>query len=267
MRTEEADLVDHDEGTGPVLLAIAGGGGDGARYTAISAALADGYRVVRYDRRGRARSTAGPSPGFDLAQQARDAAAVIRVFGEQAYVFGNSSGANIGLALMSDHPELVTALVAHEPPVTGILPDADAWLSFVDEVHDAYLAGGFQAAMRIFAGSLTGMDESGSRPEDDDSRPADESQAEAMKDLELWMRYEYHPVSRYIPDLALLTGRPVTTAAGRASGNAYYARTARVIAERTGCRYIEFPGHQLAFQSEPDAFAGTLRQALALSAR
>ena len=56
--TEEADLVYDYEGTGPVLLAIAGGGGDGARYAAISAALADGYSVVRYDRRGRARSTA-----------------------------------------------------------------------------------------------------------------------------------------------------------------------------------------------------------------
>ena len=60
--TEEANLVYDYEGTGPVLLAIAGGGGDGARYAAISAALADGYSVVRYDRRGRARSTAGPSP-------------------------------------------------------------------------------------------------------------------------------------------------------------------------------------------------------------
>jgi pimeloyl-ACP methyl ester carboxylesterase len=168
VRTEEADLVYDYEGTGPVLLAIAGGGGG---YAAISGALADGYTVVRDDRRGRARSTAGPTPGFDIAQQARDAAAVIRVFGEQAYVLGNSSGANIGLALMSDHPELVIALVAHEPPATGILPDADAWLSFVDEVRDAYLAGGFQAAMRMFTGSLTGMGQFGSRRQDDDSRP------------------------------------------------------------------------------------------------
>jgi hypothetical protein len=46
VRAEEADLVYDYDGTGPVLLAIAGGGGGGARYAAISAALADEYRVV-----------------------------------------------------------------------------------------------------------------------------------------------------------------------------------------------------------------------------
>ncbi|MDR3427362.1 alpha/beta hydrolase [Silvimonas sp.] len=33
--------------------------------------------------------------------------------GEQAYVFGNSAGANIALKITQDHPQLVRALVDH----------------------------------------------------------------------------------------------------------------------------------------------------------
>jgi hypothetical protein len=39
----------------------------------------------------------------------------------------------------------------------------------------------------------------------------------------------------------------VITAAGWASADAYYARTARVQAELLGCRYVEFPGNHLGF--------------------
>jgi hypothetical protein len=50
--------------------------------------------------------------------------------------------------------------------------------------------------------------------------------------------------------------------AGRASGEAYYARTARLVSDRLGCAYVEFPGHHLAFQSEPEAFAAAIRETL-----
>src|SRR5579859_5584484 len=96
VHTEGANIVYDYEGEGPLLLTIAGGGGDAARYAPISNILADEYTVVNNDRRGNSRSTADVSVALDMAQQARDAAAVIRAMGvEKAYVFGNSGGANI----------------------------------------------------------------------------------------------------------------------------------------------------------------------------
>ena len=54
----------------------------------------------------------------------------------------------------------------------------------------------------------------------------------------------------------------LVTAAGRRSADAYYARTARLIAERLPCRYVEVPGNHLAFLNDTAAFAAALREVL-----
>ena len=56
VHTEGANIVYDYVGSGPLLLFIAGGGGDGSRYAPISNILADEYTVVSYDRRGNSRS-------------------------------------------------------------------------------------------------------------------------------------------------------------------------------------------------------------------
>jgi hypothetical protein len=85
-----------------------------------------------------------------------------------------------------------------------------------------------------------------------------------MRDFDVFMSNEYYPASTYMPDLGLLaaSGRPIVIAAGHDSADAYYARTARVIAERLSCRYVGFPGHHLAFQTDPGPFAAQLRAVL-----
>jgi pimeloyl-ACP methyl ester carboxylesterase len=139
VHTEGANIVYDYEGDGPLLLTIAGGGGDAIRYAPISRMLADAYTVVSYDRRGNSRSTGDVSVALDMAQSAREAAAVIRAMGvEKAYVFGNSGGANIGLKLAEVLPEVITGLVVHEPPVIAILPDAETWRAFVQKVYETY---------------------------------------------------------------------------------------------------------------------------------
>jgi hypothetical protein len=72
------------------------------------------------------------------------------------------------------------------------------------------------------------------------------------------------PISRYRPDLDAIrrNGVPVITAAGWASADAYYARTARVQAELLGCRYVEFPGNHLGFIFDAANFSEALRGAL-----
>src|SRR4051794_31594419 len=98
VHTEGAQIVYDYQGRGPLLLLISGGGGDAARHQRLASLLAEEYTVVSYDRRCNSRSTGDTTQDMDMAQQARDAVAVIHAMGhERAYIFGNSCGASIGL--------------------------------------------------------------------------------------------------------------------------------------------------------------------------
>ncbi len=256
VHTEGANIVYDCAGDGPLLLTIAGGGGDASRYAPLSHMLADAYTVVSYDRRGNSRSTGDASVDMDMAQSARDAVAVIRAMSiEKAYVFGNSGGANIGLKLAEDLPEVITGLVVHEPPVIPILPDAETWQGFVQKVHETYVTQGVQAAMNLFASSLVGFDAPSQRPG---------GGIGAGPNMDFFMAREYVPIGTYVPNLDAISRNQVAivTAAGRRSADAYYARTARLLAQRLGCQYVEFPGNHLAFINDTEAFATALRAVL-----
>ena len=254
--SEDADIAYDYEGDGPLLLTIAGAGGAAMSFAPLAHALADEYTVVRYDRRGNSRSTGDVAAALDMAQQARDAAAVIHAMGaEKAYVFANSGGANISLKLAEDLPEVIAGLVAHEPPATAILPEAATWLAFTQQVYTAYLAQGLRAAMPLFIGSLVGFDP---------PPPGPGAGMAPGPNMDFFMSKEFVPISTYAPDLDAIARNKVNlvTAAGRRSADAYYARTARLIAERLPCRYVEFPGNHLAFMNDTAAFAAALREVL-----
>jgi pimeloyl-ACP methyl ester carboxylesterase len=73
---------------------------------------------------------------YSFVAESRDAVAVLHAAGEEsAIVFGNSSGAVIGLETAKTQPHAVEALIAHEPPVLRILPDADRWLAFIAQIY------------------------------------------------------------------------------------------------------------------------------------
>ena len=74
------------------------------------------HRVIAYDRRGFARSSAAPR-GV-LADQARDAAELLEALGASpATVVGWSAGGVIALDLAASYPERVASLVLAEPAV------------------------------------------------------------------------------------------------------------------------------------------------------
>src|ERR687886_2427380 len=83
--------------------------------------------VVAYDPRGLGRSTrkdgrVDNSPTV----QAEDVHALIEALGAGPVdMFASSGGAVTALALVTAHPDDVTTLVAHEPPLIGMLPDAN----------------------------------------------------------------------------------------------------------------------------------------------
>jgi pimeloyl-ACP methyl ester carboxylesterase len=61
-------------------------------------------------------------------------------------MFASSGGAVTALALVAAHPDDVTTLVAHEPPLIAVLPDAEAAERARAGVRDAYQANGSGAA-------------------------------------------------------------------------------------------------------------------------
>ncbi|WKY47679.1 alpha/beta hydrolase [Eubacteriaceae bacterium ES3] len=103
--TEGDELFYKVRGQGLPILFIAPGGGDGDNYLPVADILAEDYKVITYDRRANARSSRHSPDQFSIAQQSRDAIAVLNAVGEKtAFVVGNSSSAVIALDLVTNFP-------------------------------------------------------------------------------------------------------------------------------------------------------------------
>ena len=108
--------------------------------------------VVTYDPRGLGRSTrkdgrVDNSPTV----QANDVHAVIEALGAGLVdMFASSGGAVAALALVAAHPDDVVTLVAHEPPLIPVLPDAEAADRARAGIRDVYEAKGCGAGMAAF---------------------------------------------------------------------------------------------------------------------
>ena len=269
-------------GSGPVLLLICGGVYDAAGYAGLAGQLADRYTVVTYDRRGNSRSPLdGPPEQQSIEVHGDDAHRVLSAVGvtgdETAYVFGNSSGAQIALELAARHPEQVRRVVAHEPPCLELLPDADRFRALIKDVEAAFAEQGAGAALGIFG---AGMHMRGGEPADE-AEPeripggADAPQGEpdpetaAMmarmgKNMEFFIGYEVPPFGRWTPDIARLreTSAPVVLAAGEDSADEPPNRAAVAVAELLGSEAVVFPGDHGGFGQQADAFAARLDDVL-----
>ena len=85
--------------------------------------LAEGFRVLAYDRRGHSESqrlNGQDSVRDDVA----DLAALMDYMGfAPAWIAGNSFGASITLRLAVERPKLFRGLIGHEPPLLSLLAD------------------------------------------------------------------------------------------------------------------------------------------------
>jgi pimeloyl-ACP methyl ester carboxylesterase len=246
-------------GRGPVLLMICGGIYDAAGYAALADRLADAYTVVTYDRRGNSRSPlAGPPREQRVAEHADDAALLLAKVGAPAAVFGNSSGAIIGLDLVARRPELVRTLVAHEPPLFELLSEREHWRGVAGAVASAFATEGPDAATAVLFGAFAAA---GDPPPTSASPPGPETERVAGN-VPFFVGYEMPPFARYAPDLPALRAAAtrVVVGVGAASGEqAPPRRAALALARRLGTPPVWFPGHHGGFGAEPDAFASTLR--------
>jgi pimeloyl-ACP methyl ester carboxylesterase len=255
---EGAEIYCERRGNGPVLLLIHGAMEDAEYYSSAADILADKFTVVSYDRRCNSRSSGNRSIDMTVAQQARDAASIIKVMGDgRAVVVGRSGGAIIGLELAATMPEVIEFLIVHEAPVIEMLSEADAkkWRSFVYDIYTKSQREGSQAAQTEFMESLINVP---------DSALSEDLKDRISGNVDFFFKHEFRAFFGYLPNIESIRKNKVhmVTAMGRDSDNAYYVQTTRALAAKLGCENIEFPGHHDLSLWMPKEFAIAIQETL-----
>src|SRR5690606_25296787 len=280
LTTPEADLV-YDvrgplppaDGRPPLLMIGQPMTADG--FATLASHFPD-RTVVTYDPRGLGRSTRKDGrTGHSPEVQAGDLHALVQALGAgPVEVFASSGGAVTGLALVAAHPEDVTVLVAHEPPLISILPDAEAAERASAGVRDAYEAKGFGAGMAAFI-AMTSWE--GEFTDEYFAGPAPDPAAFGLPTADDGSRGDpllsdrSSAVSSYRPDVDALRAAPtrVVVALGEETGRTITGRTAVATAELLGQEVTVFPSHhggfvgpESGYPGRPEAFARRLREVL-----
>ncbi|WP_433558699.1 alpha/beta fold hydrolase [Pseudonocardia xinjiangensis] len=233
--------------------------------------------VVTYDPRGLGRSTRKDGRVDHVPEvQAADVHAVIEALGAgPVEMFASSGGAVTALALVTAHPADVVTLVAHEPPLITLLPDARAAARASAGIRETYEAKGWGAAMAAF---ITMTSWVGEFTDDYFARPAPDPAAFGMPAEDDGSRDDpllsdrSSAVSSYLPDVDALAAAPtrVVIAVGEESQGTLTGRTAVAAAELLGQQATVFPSHhggflggEFGYAGQPEAFARRLREVLA----
>jgi pimeloyl-ACP methyl ester carboxylesterase len=267
------DVVDAAaDGKRPLMMIGQPMGASG--FTQLAAYFAD-RTVITYDPRGADRSVK-EDPMMEVGPDihADDLHRVIQESGGAPVdVFASSGGAINALALVARYPDDVATLVAHEPPLVSVLPDAEHATAVVRAIHDSYERRGFGAGMAHFIavtsqrGPFTAEfaaqpgphPQTFGMPAEDDGNRSDALLGPSMI-----------AITTYEPDWdALRTAQTrIVVGAGAASEGQMANRGAYAVAQRLGSTPTVFPGgHGGFFNSEwepadPAAFAAQLREIL-----
>jgi pimeloyl-ACP methyl ester carboxylesterase len=238
--------------------------------------------VVTYDPRGLGRSNVRRDGRNDQTpqDQADDLHALAQQLGQgRVDVFGSSGGAVAGLTWVERHPDDIATLLAHEPPSTWALPDADNADRAFRTVRSAYADRGFGAGMAQFIAvtmwpgefteaffeqppadpAMFGL------PTDDDGGRDDMLLSERAVTV---TRYEYDA------DAIRSSGTRVVLGIGEETGDTITARTSSGVADRLGAEVVMFPSHHGGFvgggpenpyAGKPEEFGVVLHRVLDLS--
>ena len=239
-------------GSGPTLFLIPGAEGDAEEYARVAALLQDEFEVLSYDRRGYSRS---PRPadfdGTTVEQQADDAAALLAALDlAPVDVWGNSSGAIIGLSLTLRHPEVIRKAMLHEPPLFAGMGDYQQVLGFLKEAT----ANGKVPFLRMLTGDVVYegfSDGYRSRLAADDT----------------WINFEFDVFEYYRPtDEELASAqRPIAVLYG-AESPPFFGEAANWLAGRLGTTVLTIPGGHGAHYDLPQEVAKAIRDFTAAAA-
>src|SRR3954471_21369357 len=154
--TAEVDIAYDVRGSLPTAdrrppLLLIGQPMDASGFVALASYFPD-RTVVTYDPRGLGRSARKDGRVDNAPEiQAADVHAVIEALGVgPVEMFASSGGAVTALALVTAFPDDVTTLVAHEPPLIPVLPDAQAAERAQAGVRDVYEDRGWGPGMAVF---------------------------------------------------------------------------------------------------------------------
>jgi pimeloyl-ACP methyl ester carboxylesterase len=248
---------------------------DAGGFTSLVAQFPD-RTVVTYDPRGLGRSTRRDGRVDHVPDvQAADVHAVLDALGAGPVdMFASSGGAVTALALVAAHPHDVRTLVAHEPPIIGVLPDASAATRAQAGFMDAYQAKGMGAGMAAFIAMTSWQgeftDDYFAQPTPDPAAFGMPAEDDGTRDDPL-LSDRALAVTAYRPDVAALAAARtrVVVAVGEESAGTFTARTAEATAELLGQRATVFPSHHGGFlggehgyAGQPEAFARRLREVL-----
>ena len=260
-----------------VAVAEAGDGGhpplvmigqpmDASGFRALASYLPDRV-VVTYDPRGLGRSTRSDGEVTNTpTTQAEDVHAVIEALGAGPVdLFASSGGAVTALALVTAHPGDVRTLVAHEPPLPGVLPDAEAAERGLDAVHAAYDANGFGAGMAAFVMMSSWR---GEFTDDYFALPAPDPAMFGMPTADNGDRTDpllsqrSVAITGYRPDIAALKAAPtrIVVAVGEESEGVFTGRTSTALAGLLGTSPVVFPSHHGGFAAEDSGYPGKPRE-------
>jgi pimeloyl-ACP methyl ester carboxylesterase len=248
---------------------------DASGFTALASHFPD-RTVVTYDPRGLGRSTRKDGR-VDHAPtvQADDVHAVIEALGAgPVEMLASSGGAVVALALVAANPDDVTTLVAHEPPLIPVLPDAAAAERARAGFRDAYEAGGSSAGMAAFIamtswhGEFT--DDYFAQPAPDPAGFGMPTEDDGSRDNPLLSDRGW-AISSYRPDVDALAAAPtrIVMAVGEESLGTFTGRSAVATAELLSQEATVFPSHhggflggEFGYAGQPEAFARKLRDVL-----
>lgn len=280
LETPEVDLVYNVRGQMPPTnghppLFMVGAPMDASGFATLASHFAD-RTVLTYDPRGLGRSTRKDDRVTHTpVDNAVDVHRVIETFGGPVEMFA-SGGAVTALELVAKHPNDVTVLVTHEPPIATVLPDADRAMRAFAAVRGAYNAKGWGAGMAAFMAMTSWQGEFTDAflaqalpdpamfgmPTGDDGSSADPLLSDRSRS-----------VVEYKPDIAALkaTQARILIAVGIETGDTFTARTARAMAALLSQEVLEFPSHHGGFlggehgyAGQPEAFAKRLRDVLGM---
>jgi len=263
LKVPGAQLSYEVSGDGPLLILIPGARGDGEVFRPLAHHLSAQYQVVTYDRRGFSRSSLDGPQDYDhrLSTDADDVRRLIEHLTDQpATVFGNSSGALVALEVLTQYPERVQTVVAHEPPVVSLLPDAAKRLAFFDGVYDTYQKQGVPKAMQQFASGTVG---SGDLQVMEHALREHENEY-TLSNVTYWMEHELRQYPRVELDLAALEAlaERIVLVGGRDAQDKVPYQSTKGLARQLGLALVDLPGGHLGFMASPAAFAKALMNVL-----
>jgi len=272
------DLADATADRPPLLLF--GSPMDSTGFGTLAGHLTDRVLVL-LDPRNTGRSTReDPTAPVTPDEHAEDLHAIVTALGGGPVdAFATSGGAVNALHLVAAHPTDLRVLVAHEPPMTSLLPDAPAIRAVTDAMLATYDGQGVGPATAGFISLVMHRGpvdaEHAGRPGPDPAVFGLPTADDGSRDDPLMANMRGGGVSR-VPDLDAVRAADtrVVVAVGEESGGPadgeIAGRSAYAVAEALGQQAVVFPGGHNGFlggelgqTGKPEEFAARLREVLA----